>query len=212
MEKVSFKGGAMLSPLPPAMVSCGKGTDKNILTIAWTGIINSDPPLTYVSVRKSRHSHDIIAREGEFVINLPNEALAKQCDFCGVKSGRELDKWSEMSLTPMEADEVGCPLIEEAPVNLECRVVETREYPTHDMFIAEIVRVHVDANLLSGTGKIRLDKAGLLAYCHGEYFGMKSSPLGSFGFSVMKPKTKKRKDAQRRANQRAKGGRNVFEK
>lgn len=206
MEKVSFKGGAMLSPLPPAMVSCGKGAEKNILTIAWTGILNSDPPLTYVSVRKSRHSHAIITREGEFVINLPSETLARQCDFCGVKSGRELDKWAALSLTPLAAEEVGCPLIAEAPVNLECRVVEMREYPTHDMFIAEIVRVHVDASLLSGSGKIRLDKGRLLAYCHGEYFGIKSNPLGSFGYSVMKPKTKKKKDAQRRTNQRTKNG------
>mgnify|MGYP000854483950 CR=1 FL=1 len=204
MEKISFKGGAMLSPLPPAMVSCGRGEEKNILTIAWTGILNSDPPLTYISVRKSRHSHDIIEREGEFVINLPNEALAQQCDFCGVKSGRDVDKWEVLSLTPMAADEVGCPLIAETPVNLERRVIEKREYPTHDMFIAEIVRVHADASLMSGNGKIRLDKAGLLAYCHGEYFGLKSKPLGSFGYSVMKPKTKKKKDAQRRASQRVK--------
>ncbi|MDD2217498.1 MAG: flavin reductase family protein [Eubacteriales bacterium] len=204
MKKVSFKGSAMLSPIPPIMVSCGKGGEKNIITIAWTGIINSDPPLTYISVRKSRHSHAIIEREREFIINLPNEAMASKCDYCGVKSGKDVNKWDETGLTPLPADEVGCPMIAEAPVNLECRVIEQKEYPTHDMFIAEIVKVHADASLEQENGKLRIDKAGLIAYCHGEYIPLKSKAVGTFGYSVMKPKTKKRKDAERRAMQRTK--------
>lgn len=204
MKKVSFKGAAMLSPLPPAMISCGKGEEKNIITIAWTGIINSTPPLTYISVRKSRHSHAIIEKEGEFIINLPNEAIAAKCDYCGVKSGREIDKWKETGLTPLPAEEVGCPMIGEAPINLECRVTEQREYPTHDMFVAEIVRVHADAELMQENGKLRMDKAGLIAYCHGEYIPIRGRAVGTFGYSVMKPKTKKKKAAARRAMQRAK--------
>lgn len=188
----------MMAPLPAAMVSCGNGDESNIITVAWTGIVNSQPPMTYVSVRKSRHSHHMIKETGEFVINLTTEELARATDWCGVKSGRDFDKFKELGLTKGMCDEVKCPLIKEAPVNLECRVTEVREFPSHDMFIAEILKIHVDESLFDDDGRIRLDKAGMLAYCHGEYFGIKKNPLGRFGFSVMKPKTKKRIAKQQR--------------
>ncbi len=190
--KKSIKPGTLLMPLPAVMVSCGSPEKPNILTIAWTGIVNSTPPMTYVSVRKSRFSHDLIAQSGEFVINLTTEALTFATDYCGVKSGREVDKFKEMHLTPLAADEVRCPMIAESPVNLECKVLEVHEYPSHDMFVAEIVAVHVDEELLDEKGRLEMEKAGLMTYVHGQYFGIRKQPLGRFGYAVMKPKTKKR--------------------
>ncbi|MCR4708948.1 MAG: flavin reductase family protein [Clostridiales bacterium] len=182
----------MISPLPAVMVSLGEGEEANIITVAWTGIINSRPPMTYVSIRKSRHSHDILMKTGEFVINLTTEDLLKATDWCGVKSGRDVDKWKEMKLTKEEASEVGCPMIAESPVNLECRVTEVRELGSHDMFMAEIVKVHVDEEIIDEDDRFDVVKAGLLAYIHGHYYAINRKPLGRFGFSVMKPKTKKR--------------------
>lgn len=192
MKKVTLKPGTLLCPVPAVMVSCGQREDRNIITIGWTGIINSQPPITYISVRKSRHSHDIIEREREFVINLTTKDLTFATDYCGVKSGADVDKFKEMNLTPADAEEVNCPMIAESPVNLECKVTEIREYPTHDMFVAEIVKIHVDKELMEEDGRLALDKAGLIAYVHGEYFGINKSPIGRFGFSVMKKKTRKR--------------------
>ncbi len=190
--KREFKGSEMISPLPAVMVSLGEGEEANIITVAWTGIINSRPPMTYVSIRKSRHSHDILMKTGEFVINLTTEDLLKATDWCGVKSGRDVDKWKEMKLTKEEASEVGCPMIAESPVNLECRVTEVRELGSHDMFMAEIVKVHVDEEIIDEDDRFDVVKAGLLAYIHGHYYAINRKPLGRFGFSVMKPKTKKR--------------------
>ena len=204
MAKKSFKPGEMLSPIPAVMVSCGSGGERNILTIAWTGIINSDPPMTYISVRKSRHSHDIIEKTGEFVINLPTEDIVTQLDWCGVKSGRDHDKFKDAKLTPLDCDVVKCPMIAECPVNLECKVVREIELPSHDMFMAEIVAVHIDEELIDPKGRFMLENAKLVAYVHGAYFGLKSRPLGSFGHSVMKPSTRKRKAGERRASQRQK--------
>ena len=198
MSKTVFKPGAMLNPVPAVMVSCGDDTVSNIITIAWTGIINSDPPITYVSVRKSRYSHDIIERTGEFVINLTTEKLAFAADYCGVRSGRDVDKFKEMKLTAAESKEVSCPSIEESPVNIECRVMEMKEYPTHDMFIAEIVSVSVDDSLMDENGRLCLDEAGLVAYNHGHYFALQKKEIGRFGYSVMKPKTRKRIEAEKR--------------
>ena len=195
--KKSFKPGTLLSPVPAVMVSCGDGEEKNIITIGWTGIINSDPPITYISVRKSRHSHHIIEKTGEFVINLTTEKLAFAADYCGVKSGRDVDKFKEMRLTPESADIVKCPMIAQSPINLECRVIEVKSYPIHDMFIAEIVAMHADDGIVNEKGKIDMSAAGLIAYVHGEYFGLKKAPLGRFGYSVMKPKTKKRLNRQK---------------
>lgn len=197
MEKISLKPGTLLCPTPAVMVTCGQGEEQNIITIGWTGIINTQPPITYVSVRKSRHSHAIISKEKEFVINLTTEALAFATDYCGVKSGKDINKFKEMKLTPVPAEIVSCPMIGESPVNLECKVIEVKEYPTHDMFIAEIVKIHVDKSVMDEDGRIALDKAGMLAYVHGEYFGIKKAPIGRFGFSVMKKKTKKRINQQK---------------
>ncbi len=190
--KKSFKPATMMAPVPCVMVSCGNEKEKNIITIAWTGIINSNPPLTYVSVRKERHSHRLIEESGEFVINLTTEALAFKTDFCGVKSGKDVDKFKELGLTAEKGEAVNAPLIAESPVNLECKVIEVKSYPTHDMFIGEIVQVHVDEALLDEKGRINMEKAGLISYIHGQYFGHKKEPIGKFGYSIMKPKTKKR--------------------
>ena len=204
----------MLNPVPVVMVSCGEGgapdTDKhagqgarhNIITVAWTGIINSEPPMTYVSVRKSRYSHDIIMRTGEFVINLVNRDLTFATDFCGVRSGRDLDKFETCNLTPVASQVVSCPSIAESPVNIECRVTEVKELGSHDMFMAEIVSVSADDSLMDEKGALRLDKAGLVAYNHGHYYALQRSELGRFGYSVMKPKTRKRYNAEKRARTR----------
>lgn len=200
MSKITFKPGTMLNPVPAVMVSCGDGDIKNIITIAWTGIINTDPPMTYVSVRKERYSHDIIKKTGEFVINLTTEKLAFATDYCGVRSGRDVDKFKEQNLTPEKSKVVKCPSIAESPVNIECRVTEVKELGSHDMFMAEIVNVSVDEDLMDETGKLCLEEAGLIAYNHGHYFALKKTELGRFGYSVMKPKTKKRIAAQRNRN------------
>lgn len=190
--KKTMKPATLLMPLPAVLVSCGSLEKPNIITIAWTGIVNSTPPMTYISVRKSRYSHDLIAESGEFVINLTTEALTFATDYCGVKSGREVDKFTEMKLTPLAAGEVSCPMIAESPINLECKVREVHEYPSHDMFVAEIVAVHVDEELIDEKDRFEMEKAGLMAYVHGQYFGIKKQPLGRFGYAVMKPKTKKK--------------------
>ena len=190
--KQEFKGSEMLSPVPAVMASLGEGDEANIITIAWTGIINSRPPMTYISVRKERHSHDILMKTGEFVINLTTEAILRQTDWCGVRSGRDFDKWKETGLTKEPASVVKCPMIAESPVNLECRVTEVKELGSHDMFMAEIVKVHVDDSIIDEDGHFDVVRAGLLAYIHGHYYTVNRKPLGRFGFSVMKPKTKER--------------------
>ena len=190
--KKTMKPATLLMPLPAVMVSCGSLEKPNIITIAWTGIVNSTPPMTYISVRKSRYSHDLIAESGEFVINLTTEALTFATDYCGVKSGREVDKFTEMKLTALAAGAVSCPMIAESPINLEWTVREGHEYPSHDMFVAEIVAVHVDEELIDEKGRFEMEKVGLMAYVHGQYFGIKKQPLGRFGYAVMKPKTKKK--------------------
>ena len=193
MNKIrTERPGPMLYPIPAVMVSCGGMEDSNIITIAWTGIINSDPPMTYVSVRKSRHSHGLIAGSGEFVINLVTKELAEAADFCGVRSGNDTDKFRQAGLTKVPADLVSAPMIAESPVNLECKVFEVKELPSHDMFLAEIVAVHVDGRLVDGAGAYHFDELDLVSYNHGHYYPVSRRPLGRFGYSVMKPKTKKR--------------------
>ena len=209
MKKIEMKAGEMLSPLPAVMVSCGDMENSNIITIAWTGIINSKPPMTYVSVRLERYSHDIIEKSGEFVINLVNEDLVFAMDHCGSTSGRNEDKFTKMHLTKAKASKVSCPMIEESPVNIECRVVEKKALGSHDMFMAEIVAVHAAEELMKESGRLALDEAGLVAYVHGEYFGLKSRRLGTYGYSVMKKKTA----AKRRAKGLSHGGKKAhFEK
>lgn len=203
--KRTFGPGTLLSPLPTIMVSCGDiDGEKNIITIGWTGIINSEPPMTYISVRKSRYSHDIIEKSGEFVINLVNKDLVYANDFCGVKSGRDLDKFAEQKLTAIAAENVKCPLIAESPVNIECVVVRKIELPSHDMYMAKILAVHVDEKYINAAGKIDFAQMDLVAYSHGEYFALENEKLGNFGYSVMKPKTKAKKEKEERGARRAK--------
>jgi flavin reductase (DIM6/NTAB) family NADH-FMN oxidoreductase RutF len=187
--KTAFKPGTMIYPLPAVMVSCGDSPENyNIITIAWTGTICSDPPLCYISVRKERHSHDIIKRTGEFVINLTTESLAKATDWCGVKSGKEYNKFREMHLTPEPAQIVKAPLIAESPLNIECQVFEVKELGSHDMFMARVVAVDAESSLIDkGTGAFQFNHAHPLAYSHGKYFSL-GEKLGGFGFSVKKKK------------------------
>ena len=196
MAKVQLKPGTLLSPVPVVMVSCGTGQEANIITIAWTGTINSDPPYAYISVRKSRHSHSLLVKEREFVINLTTEDLLLATDYCGVKSGANVDKFKEMNLTKEKASIVACPMIAEAPVSLECKVFDVREFPTHDMFMAEIVAVHAKEELMEESGRLALEKAGLICFSHGDYMGLNNQRIGTFGYSVMKPKTKERKEKE----------------
>ena len=177
----------MLYPLPAVMVSVAdeKG-EANILTVAWTGTICSDPAMLYISVRPQRHTYHMIRETGEFVVNLTTERLAKATDWCGVRSGRDMDKWKEMHLTKGKAKALSyAPIIEESPVNIECKVTEVKELGTHHMFLAEVKAVQVDERYLDENGKFQLNATGLLAYSHGEYLSLGKS-LGTFGWSVRK--------------------------
>ena len=185
MGKQVWKPGTMVSPVPPVMVSCGSLEKPNILTIAWTGIVNTIPAMTYISVRPQRFSYPLIKESGEFIINLTTRALTWAADYCGVKSGADTDKFSACKLTPAPASQVGAPLIKESPVNIECRVKQVIPLGSHDMFLAEIVAVNVDEVLVDQNGKLHLDQSGLVAYSHGEYFAL-GEKLGSFGYSVRK--------------------------
>lgn len=199
MKKVSFKPGVLLAPLPVVMASLGESPEEyNIITIAWTGIVNSEPPMTYLSIRKSRHSHGLLLKTKEFVINLPSENLTFATDFCGVKSGADVNKFEIQKLTPIPAEIVRAPMIMECPINIECKVVDVFSFPSHDMFVAEILKVHADENLMDEKGRLQIEKARLISYVHGEYYGQKTKRLGTFGYSVMKPKTKKRKALEKR--------------
>ncbi len=190
MAKVSWRGGALLAPVPPVMVSCGDMENSNIITVGWTGIINTIPPKTYISIRKSRHSYNIIRESGEFVINLTPASLVPKADYCGIYTGKKVDKFAKCGLTKEVAQNVACPLISESPLSLECRVFDIIELGTHDMFLADIVAVNVDESIIDGKGKLRLDKADLAAYAHGEYFAL-GKKIGFFGMSAAKKKKKK---------------------
>lgn len=187
MSKIKWKGGALIAPLPPVMVSSGNMEKSNILTVAWTGIINTVPPKTYISVRPKRHSYNIIKESGEFAINLTPSKLIKTADYCGIYTGAKVDKFEKCSLTKEEAQEISCPLIAESPLSLECKVTEIIPLGTHDMFLADIVAVDVDEELIDKDGKLHLEKAGLAAFAHGEYFEL-GKKIGYFGFSAAKKK------------------------
>lgn len=189
--KAEFKPGTMVYPLPAVLVSCGESeADWNLMTAAWTGTVCSDPAMCYVSIRKSRLSHEIISRTGEFVINITTEKLARATDWCGVRSGRDYNKWKEMKLTPVPGRLVKAPLVEESPINIECRVTQVLELGSHDMFLAEVVNVQVDESLIDPeTGKFDLSLAKPIAYSHGEYWTL-GSFIGGFGWSVKKKKRK----------------------
>ena len=195
-EKLSWKPGTMIYPLPAVMVSCGASPEEyNIVTVAWTGTVCTDPPMCYISLRPERLSHGIISRTGEFAINLTTRSLARATDWCGVRSGRDHDKFAEMGLTSVAARVVQAPAIAEAPVSIECRVREVLHLGSHDMFVADVVNVLVDARYVDGeSGRLDLERAGLMAYCHGEYFRL-GDVIGHFGWSVRKRKksTKRKK-------------------
>ena len=197
MAKQTWKPGNMLYPLPAVMVSVtdGKGKD-NIITIAWVGTVCTNPPMVSISVRPERYSYQMIRETGEFVINLTTEKLAFATDYCGVRSGRDTDKFKETGLTAVPSLHVKAPMIAESPVNIECRVTEKKELGSHHMFLAEVLAVHVDEGYLDEKGRFRLNESGLMAYSHGEYLGL-GKEIGTFGYSVKKTKGKGgRKKAQ----------------
>ena len=187
MAKVNWKGGALIAPLPPVMVTCGNMDKANVITVAWTGIINTIPPKTYISVRPSRYSYGLIKESGEFTINLTPASLIKSADYCGIYTGAKVDKFEKCGFTKEEGEKVACPSITESPLRLECKVTEIIPLGTHDMFLADIVSVGVDESLLDEKGALHLDRAGLAAFAHGEYFEL-GKKIGSFGFSVRKKK------------------------
>lgn len=190
MARRNFKAGALTAPLPPVMVSVGDMENSNIITIGWTGILSTIPPRTYISVRPERHSYKILKEKREFVINLTTADQAKVVDYAGIYTGAKVDKFKECNLTKIESKEVSAPTIAECPLSLECRVIEIIPMGTHDVFISDIVSVSCDESILDEDGKIRFDKAGLLAYAHGEYFAL-GEKVGKFGFSTKKVKDKK---------------------
>lgn len=187
MAKQIWKAGTVLYPLPAVMVSCGTFENSNIVTVAWTGIINTDPPMTYISLRESRHSYDIIKKHGEFVINTTNKALVRATDFCGVKSGRDVDKFKHLNLTKEKAPHLNAPMIGESPINLECKVTEIKKLGSHTMFMAEIVGVCADEKYMDKNGRFAFERSLPICYSHGEYYSL-GEKLGFFGYSIKKKK------------------------
>ena len=197
-KKRIWKPGTMLSPVPPTLVSCGnEALGYNMITIAWTGIINSKPPMTYISVRPERYSYNLIKETGEFVINITTKKLARATDWCGVKSGQDVDKFKETGLTPVPGSKISAPLIAESPLNLECKVTEVKNLGSHDMFLAEIVAVQASEMFIDEkTGKFSLEASNPIAYAHGNYYTL-GKMLGGFGYTVMKKSTKKKRKQQK---------------
>ena len=190
MSKVIWKPGTFIYPLPVVMVSCGDMNKSNIITVAWTGIINTDKPMCYISVRKERYSHDIIAKNKEFVINLTNKQLTYATDWCGVRTGAKVDKFKEMHLTKEKGKFVKCPLIKESPVSIECKVVEIKELGSHDMFMAEILSIDADEKYIDNKGAFDITKCDLITYANGKYFTL-GKQVGKFGYSVQKKRNNK---------------------
>ncbi len=189
MSKQVWKPGTLLSPVPVVMVSCGSMEKPNVITIAWTGIVNSNPAMTYISVRPERHSYDIIKKSGEFVINLVTRDLVRRADMCGIYTGAKTDKFKKFKMTPEKASKISAPLIKESPINIECKVDKIIPLGTHDMFLAKIMAVNVDDSLIDDSGKLVLAKSKLVAYSHGEYLEL-GRKIGKFGYSVKKKNLK----------------------
>ncbi len=185
MAKQVWKGSTLLGPVPPTLVTCGDTETQNVFTVAWTGIVNTHPPMTYISVRPQRYSHELITKSKEFVINLTTVDLAKSADWCGVYSGRNVDKFAKCNLKTEPSHAVSCPTLADSPLSLECKVKEVISLGTHDMFLAEIVSVSVDESLLDQNGKLDLSRANLCAFAHGEYFAL-GKKIGTFGYAVRK--------------------------
>lgn len=185
MSKVTWKPGTFLYPIPAIMVSCGTMEKSNIITVAWTGIINTKPAKVYISVRPTRYSYNLIKNQGEFVINLTTEDLVKATDWCGVKTGAKVDKFKEMKLKKQKAKFVDCPMIEESPVSVECKVTEIKELGSHHMFIADVLAINAEEKYINSEGAFDISKCDLIAYSNGHYYSL-GEKLGKFGFSVKK--------------------------
>ncbi len=185
MGRIKLKGGALTAPVPPALVTVADGDEKNVLTVAWTGILSTVPPTTYISVRPRRHSYGMLERSREFVLHLPPTSLARAVDYCGTFTGAKVDKFEKCGFTLLPSDEVAAPTIAECPIALECRVKTVLPMGSHDVFIAEILSVSVDEKLMDDSGKLRLERADLLAFGHGEYYAL-GRRVGVFGFSAVK--------------------------
>lgn len=188
MSRKIWKAGTFIYPLPAVMVSCGTMEKSNIMTVAWTGIINTNPAMCYISVRPERYSYNLIKEQGEFVINLTNEKLAYATDWCGVRTGSKVDKFKEMHLTKEKAEFVKCPIIKESPVAIECKVKEIRELGSHHMFIAEVLSIDADDKYIDEKGAFDISKCNLISYSNGHYYSM-GRKLGRFGFSVQKKRS-----------------------
>lgn len=194
-EKVLWKPGTCEYPIPAVLVSCGNMEKSNIITVAWTGILNTEPAMVYISVRPTRYSYNIIKETKEFVINLTDESLTYAVDWCGVKSGKDFDKFKEMNLTKQKADFVKSPMIAESPVSLECEVVETKELGSHTMFIAKVLGIHASKKYIDENGAFDISKCNLIAYANGGYYQL-GKKIGSFGYSVTKKKTKEKQKSK----------------
>lgn len=192
MSKVTWKPGTFLYPLPVVMVSCGTMEESNIITVAWTGIINTDPAMVYISVRPTRHSYNMIKESGEFVINLTTKDLTYATDWCGVKTGAQVDKFKEMHLTKEKAKFVKCPMIKETPVSVECKVKEIKELGSHHMFVAEVLGINADEKYIDEKGAFDISKCDLITYANGKYFSL-GKKIGKFGYSVQKNKKTRKK-------------------
>ena len=197
MGKKIWKPGTFVYPIPAVLVSCGNMEKSNILTVAWTGIINTNPAIVYISVRPERYSYNLIKESGEFVINLTNEKLAYATDWCGVRSGAKYDKFKEMNLTKEKAEFVKAPLIKESPVSVECKVIEEKNYGSHTMFVAEVLSIDADEKYINEKGAFDISKCDLIAYAHGGYYAL-GKKIGKFGYSVEKKTTKKKRNIKGR--------------
>ena len=193
MAKQIWKGGALLAPLPAVLITSGDMENSNIATVAWTGIVNTIPPKTYISLRKSRYSYELIEKSREFVINLTTAEMVRKVDYCGVYTGRKVDKFQECGFTKEAASAVAAPLIGESPLSLECRVTDMTDLGTHVMLLADILATDVDETLVDADGKLNLSRAHLAAYAHGEYFAL-GKKIGTFGFSAKKKKKPMKKE------------------
>ena len=194
MKKREFKGSVLLNPVPVVMITCRNKEGKdNVFTVAWTGTICTKPPMLSISVRPERLSYEYIKETMEFTVNMPHRKQTRETDFCGVRSGRQLDKIKECGFTMVEGKDVNVPFIKECPVNIECKVKQIIPLGTHDIFLAEVVGSHVNENLMDENDKIHLEWANLMSYSHGEYFPISNEPIGKFGYSVAKKKETEKK-------------------
>ena len=204
MARINWKGSVLLAPVPPTMVTSAHDGKKNVFTVAWTGVLNTQPPKTYISVRPERYSYDLIKNSGEFVINLTTTGMVKNADRCGTYSGRNVDKFKKYSIETIDAENVSAPILKDSPVALECKVTDIVEMGTHHMFIADVVGVSVDEQYIDASGKLCLQKANLAAYAHGEYYALGKN-LGKFGFSVQKRSTKQRNAENKNRGEKKQG-------